>query len=193
MSVEALDRRAEARAEAVSQHARRSRLWPVALVGLFAVAALYHWLQSVGHETPAVFTDELMFSELARSVAAGHWLTVRGVDFAFPSVLPVLVQAPVWTLHGAAAYDAAKALNAVLMSLAVFPAWWLARQIGLRPVYALGVAAATVAGGSMLYHSYLTSEALAFPVFLLAVAVSVRAVAEGSWRWDAIAVLVLGL
>ncbi|HEU6444898.1 MAG TPA: glycosyltransferase family 39 protein [Gaiellaceae bacterium] len=192
MSVQTPERTAAVRrADAVSRHASRSRLWPVALAGLFAVAALYHWFQSLGHVTPAVFTDELMFAELARSVAGGDGLTVRGADFAFPAILPVLVQAPVWLLDGTA-YGAAKALNAVVMCLAVFPAWALARQL-VRPAYALGVAAATVAGGGMLYHSYLTSEALAFPVFLLAVAVSVRAIGEESRRWDALAVLVLGV
>ena len=169
----------------------RSRHWLLALIGLFGVAALYHWAQSLGHATPAVFTDELMFSELARSLAGGDGLTVRGEHFPFPSFLPALVQAPVWLLEGAAAYGAAKALNAVLMCAAVFPAWALARLV-VRPAYAFGVAAAAVAGGAMLYHSYLTSEALAFPVFLLAVFVSVRAVAEPSLRWDALAVLVLG-
>jgi hypothetical protein len=169
----------------------RSRRWPLALAALFCVATAYHWLQSRGHVTPAIFTDELMFSELARSLAAGDGLTVRGESFLFPAFLPALVQAPVWLLDGAAAYGAAKALNAVLMCSAVFPAWALARLV-VRPAYAFGVAAAAVAGGAMLYHSYLTSEALAFPVFLLAVFVSMRAVSEPSLRWDALAVLVLG-
>jgi hypothetical protein len=169
----------------------RSRRWPLALAALFCVATAYHWLQSRGHVTPAIFTDELMFSELARSLAAGDGLTVRGESFVFPAFLPALVQAPVWLLDGAAAYGAAKALNAVLMCSAVFPAWTLARLV-VRPAYALGVGAATVAGGGLLYHSYLTSEALAFPIFLLAVFVAVRAVAEPSGRWDALAVLVLG-
>lgn len=169
----------------------RSRRWPLALAALFCVATAYHWLQSRGHVTPAIFTDELMFSELARSLAAGDGLTVRGESFLFPAFLPALVQAPVWLLDGAAAYGAAKALNAALMCSAVFPAWALARLV-VRPAYAFGVAAAAVAGGSMLYHSYLTSEALAFPVFLFAVFVSMRAVSEPSLRWDALAVLVLG-
>ena len=36
----------------------------------------------------------------------------------------------------------------------------------------------------MLYHSYLMSEAVAYPVFLLAVAVYVRALARPSRRWE---------
>jgi len=169
-----------------------SRRWPLALGTLFCLATVYHWLQSRGHVTPAVFTDELMFSELARSLAEGNGLTVRGRDFPFPAVVPVLLQAPAWLIGGATGYGFAKALNAVLMCLAVFPAWTLARLV-LRPAHAFGVAVATVAGGAMLYHSYLTSEAVAYPIYLLAVAVCIRALADPSRRWDAAAVLVLGL
>jgi hypothetical protein len=170
----------------------RRRPWLLALLALFGVAVLYHWLQSLGHVTPAVFTDELMFSELARSVAEGEGLKVRGEEFSFPALVPVLLQAPAWLVGGTAAYGVAKALNAVLMCLAVIPAWALA-QLVVRPAYAFGVAAATVVGGGMLYHSYLTSEAVAYPVFFLAVGVCVRALAEPSRRWDSAAVLVLGL
>ena len=65
------------------------------------------------------------------------------------------------------------------MSTAVFPAYWLARQI-VRPSFALLTAAAAVATPAMVYHGYLMSEALAYPVFLLAVAILARAVAEPS-------------
>ena len=194
MSVQTVERRPTVRrpeAMPVSSPAR-SRRWPLTLGALFCLATLYHWLQSRGHVTPAVFTDELMYSELARSVADGDGLMVRGREFPFPAVISVLLQAPAWLLGGPAAYGFAKALNAVLMCLAVFPAWALARLV-IRPAYAFGVAVATVAGGAMLYHSYLTSEAAAYPVYLLAVAVCIRALAKPSHRWDAAAVLVLGL
>lgn len=194
MTVQALERRPPRAAlePALEPPAARSRRWAFALVALFCVATGYHWFQSRGHVTPAVFTDELMFSELARSVAAGEGLTVRGRDFFFPGVVPVLFQAPAWLFGGASAYGLAKTLNALLMCLAVFPAWTLARLV-LRPTHAFAVAVATVAGGAMLYHSYLTSEAVAYPIFLLAVAVCVRAIAQPSHRWDLAAVLVLVL
>jgi hypothetical protein len=173
--------------------AAKHRRWPLALGAIFAVATLYHWLQSRGHVTPAVFTDELLFSELARSFAAGDGFTVRGQPFFFPAFVPALLQAPVW-LAGSTplAYELAKALNAVLMCSAALPAYWLARQV-VRPPYALIVAVATVAGGAMLYHGYLTSEAAAYPVFLLALAVCVRALAAPSPRRDVVAVAVLAL
>ena len=86
------------------------------------------------------------------------------------------MQSPVWLLHSMPqAYAAAKLLNAAVMSSAVFLAYWLARRV-VRPSYALVTAAATVATPGMLYHGYLMSEALAYPVYLTAVVVLVRAV-----------------
>jgi hypothetical protein len=152
------------------------------LAGIYLFAVAYHWLQSRGHVTPAVFSDELLYSKLAQSVAAGHGFTVRGEPVFFPAPLAVLVQAPVWLIHSTpAAYAVVKALNTVIMAAAAFPAYSLARRL-MRPSYALLAAAATVAGPAMLYGPYLMSEALAYPVFLLALATMVRAIERPS-RW----------
>jgi hypothetical protein len=177
----------------VPRPARASRLWPAALAAVFAVGALYHWLQSRGHVTPAVFTDELLFSELARSFAGGEGFVVRDQPLFFPAFMPALLQAPAW-LAGSTplAYGLAKAINTLLMCSAALPAYWLARRV-VQPTYALIVAVATLAGGGMLYHGYLTSEAAAYPVFLLAVAVCVRTLASPSRNRDLVALAVLAL
>jgi hypothetical protein len=152
----------------------------LALPLLFVTATVYHFLQSRGHATLTVFNDELLYTKLSQSLAAGHGLSIRGQHFYFPSPLAPLVQAPVWLLHSMPqAYAAAKLLNAAVMSAAVFPAYWLARRV-VQPTYALVTAAATVATPAMLYHGYLMSEALAYPVFLCAVLVIVRGVERPS-------------
>src|SRR5712691_3172648 len=154
----------------------------LALPLLFVVAAAYHAWQSRGHVTPMVFDDELLYGKLSQSIAAGHGLSIRGEPFFFPAPLAPLIQSPVWLLNSMTdAYTAAKVLNAVLMSSAVFPAYWIARRV-VRPSFALLTAAATVATPAMVYHAFLMSEALAYPVFLLAVAVLAKALAEPSRR-----------
>lgn len=159
----------------------RPALWLAAVVLL---AAAYHALQSRAHVTPAIFTDELLFSSLAQAFAEGSPFVVRGERLFFPAPLPSLVQAPAWLLADAqSAYSVAKLLNAVVMSTAALSAYWLARQL-VRPAAALLAAAATVAAPAMLYHSYLTSEALALPVFLGAVATMMRAIARPGIRWE---------
>ena len=144
---------------------------------LFVAATAYHFLQSRGHATTTVFNDELLYAKLSQSIAAGHGLAIRGEPFFFPAPLASLVQAPAWLISSMPdAYAAAKLLNAAVMSAAVFPAYWLARQV-VRRSFALLTAAAAVATPAMFYHAYLMSEAVAYPVFLVAVAVIARALA----------------
>jgi hypothetical protein len=164
----------------------------LALGFLFVVAAVYHALQSRAHVTPAIFTDELLYSKLAQSIAAGEGLAIRGEPFFFPAPLAPLVQAAAWVPESVSTgYAVAKAMNAVLMASAAFPAYWLARQV-VRPRWALVVAAAAVASPALVYHAYLMSEALAYPVFLLTAAVMVRALAVPSRGWN-VAVLTVSL
>ena len=155
---------------------------------IFAAAVLYHLVQGMLHTTPAIFTDELLHSGLAQAFASGNPFEIRGEDVFFPAFLPALLQAPAWLIGDAGtAYVVAKTINALAMSAAVFPAYWLARRV-VRPSYALLVAAMAVAAPAMLYDAYLLSEALAYPVFLVTFAVLVRALETPSPRWGAAAV-----
>jgi hypothetical protein len=150
------------------------------LAGIYVVAFLYHWFQSRAHVTPAVFGDELLYSKLAQSVASGDGFVLRGETVPFPAPLAILAQAPAWLIDSMpAAFVVVKSLNVAIMSAAVFPAYCLARRIA-RPSYALLAAAASVAGPAMLYGPYLMSEALAYPIFLLALATMVRAIERPS-------------
>ena len=159
----------------------------IALPLVFVAATTYHVLQSRGHATATVFNDELLYAKLSQSIAAGHGLSIRGEHIFFPAPLSSLVQAPAWLLGSMPnAYAAAKILNAVVMSAAVFPAYWLARQL-VRPWFAILTAIAAVTTPALVYHAYLMSEALAYPVFLVTVAVLLRAVTKPS-RAMAIAV-----
>src|SRR5204862_3302804 len=111
---------------------------------LFAAATVYHFLQSRGHATPTVFNDELLYSKLSQSIAAGHGLAIRGEHYFFPAPLAPLAQAPAWLLSSMTdAYAAAKLLNAAVMSAAVFPAYFIARRV-VCPSAALVSAAAAV-------------------------------------------------
>jgi hypothetical protein len=152
----------------------------LALPVLFVAATAYHFVQSRGHATPTVFNDELLYAKLSQSLAAGHGLAIRGEHFFFPAPLAPLVQAPAWLLGSMTdAYAVAKFINAAVMSAAVFPAYLIARRL-VRPSFALLTAAAAVATPAMVYHGYLMSEALAYPVFLCAVALILRGVERPS-------------
>jgi hypothetical protein len=177
-------KRVQPEAETARADIPSRRTWML-LVLLYAGAVAYHLVQSLGHRTPAVFTDELLFAKLAQSVADGDGFMLRGEAYFFPAPIAVLLQAPAWLLSDAqGAYETAKALNAAVMATAVFPVYWLARQLTSRSAALLAAAAAALAPG-LLYHSYLMSDAAGYPAFLLAVAVMTRALARPSRRWEA--------
>ena len=77
--------------------------------------------------------DELVYSDLARSIADGGRPAVRDVPvFGWGEVYPALI-APVWALveDRYVAYHATLAVNAIVMSLAAIPAYFLARLVRL--------------------------------------------------------------
>ncbi|MEP6909987.1 MAG: hypothetical protein ABI896_06085 [Actinomycetota bacterium] len=165
-------------------HARQFPKPLIALAFVYLVACAYHWFQSRAHVTPAVFGDELLYSKLAQSLAAGNGFTVRGAHVFFPAPLAAFLQAPVWLIHSTpTAYAVVKALNVAVMTSAVFPTYFIARRL-VRPSFAVGAAAIAVAGPSMLYAPYLMSEALAYPVFLFALATMLRAIDRPSRRME---------
>ena len=76
--------------------------------------------------------DEIVYSELAKSFAAHGQFLVRGVpSHGYGFVYPVADRARVAALRRRSrdAYAAAKAINAVVMSLAAVPAYLLARRV----------------------------------------------------------------
>ena len=117
---------------------------------------------------PWIMIDEIVYSELAKSFAAHASFLVRGVpSHGYGFVYPVLI-APAFRIYSSIpdAYAAAKVINAVVMSLAAVPAYFLARRL-LRPSFALAVAALTVAVPSMLYTGTLMTENAFYPLFLV--------------------------
>ena len=139
--------------------------WLVALV--VASAALRVWLVRA-MPAPFVFVDELIYSELARSLADAGTFAVRGVPTSGYSILYPALLAPAYGLVDALprAYALAKATNAVAMSLAAVPAWLLTRRVAGRWTSLL-CAAIAVALPSMAYTATLVTENLFYPVALL--------------------------
>ena len=106
--------------------------------------------------TPWIMVDELIYSELAKSLASHGEFLVRGVPSnGYGFVYPALI-APAFGLFGSVphAYAVAKGINGVVMSLAAIPTYLLARRL-VEPVPALVAAALSVAVPSMLFTGML--------------------------------------
>lgn len=134
-----------------------------------------------GLPAPFVFVDELIYSELARSLAAGDGYAVRDVATSGYSLLYPLLVAPAYAIDGlVTAHATAQSINAVVMSLAALPAYALARRVA-SPALALLVALGAVVLPSLAYTGTITTESLFYPVTLVLALALVRWLETPSW------------
>lgn len=141
-------------------------------------------LAARGMPAPFIFTDELSYAELARSLADHGSFAIRDVPVGgYGLVYPILIS-PAYALFERLpdAYALVKAINVVLMSLAAVPAYLLARRaVGVTS--SLVVAALTVAVPSMVYTTTVMTENAFYPLVVLCAWALVRLLESPGWRW----------
>jgi hypothetical protein len=126
---------------------------------------------------PKVFMDELGYERMAQSFAdTGHFALFGKGGLAYSPLYPVVLS-PIYRVTSSAqtAYDWAKVLNGILVSLSVFPVYAIARFV-LPRGRAVGVAGVSLLAPLMLYTSFEMSESLAYPLFLVAIWTMLRAI-----------------
>jgi hypothetical protein len=161
-------------------------LGSVASMAIFALAG-----RALG--VPWIIPDELIYSELAKSLADGSLPSIRGEPtLGYGLVYPTII-APAWAVFDdpGQAYVAAKLINAVVMGLAAFPAYCLARRF-VTPTSAAVVAVFSVFIPSMLLSGTLLIEPLLYPVFLVALFAMVVSLQNPTRRNQLLAVAVIG-
>jgi hypothetical protein len=150
----------------------------LALVGIVAVSTGIRVLLGRVVHGPFVFMDELAYERMAETFArTGHFSLFHGGDLVSP--LYPLVISPIYlaTSSAATAYEFVKALNSLLLSLAVIPIYAIARSV-LAPARALAVAALSLLLPLMFYSGLALSENLAYPLVLVAFWAMLRALRE---------------
>jgi hypothetical protein len=172
-----LERRALRRRHRVFDLAIAVPAW-VWLSLLVAVSVVIRSALAFRNPAPWIFQDELLYSELAKSFGATGHFAIRENPGAggFGLVYPVLIS-PAWALFQKVptAYTAAKAINAVVMSLAAVPVYLLARRLVGRGL-ALVAGLLTLALPGMVYTSTIMTENAFFTAFLFWVLAVVLAI-----------------
>ena len=165
----------------VERIGRARAVWLV-LAGL-VLAAVAARLWAAGQiPTPWIMVDELIYSELAKSLAESGTLRVRDQPSAFYSLLyPLLIAPGWWASRMATTYEIAKAVNVVVMSLAAVPIFlWARRLVSQR--LALVAAGLVLLMPSFLYTGTLMTENAFLPAFVLA-AFATAVALERPTRW----------
>ncbi len=90
----------------------------IPLAGLCLLVVSFYVFEAWTRKTPWLFSDELEWSQLSRSIASTGHAARRGEPIFFKSIYACLI-APIWWIHSTqTAYNGIKYLNAVMMSLA---------------------------------------------------------------------------
>jgi hypothetical protein len=162
----------------------------VLVVTSFVVRTALAWLRSV----PALFPDEYIYSSIGRSIAESGRPLIRGGSANFPALLQPIVTAPAWLIGDVdTAFRVVQAIGALAMSLAAVPVFLIARRLGLSSWVSLALAVFTVLVPDLLYASFISAEALAYPLVLVSVYTAVRALAQPSRRTQLLFVCAAGL
>ncbi|HET9675554.1 MAG TPA: hypothetical protein VFP31_12255 [Gaiellaceae bacterium] len=149
------------------------------LAGLVGLSFAVRWLVAAVHTTPVYFPDEYIYSAIARSLADGDGIAIRGHAASFPALLQPILNAPFWIFEEpAVAYRLTQGLNALAMSLAAVPVYLIARRLQLSERLALGCAVLAVVTPNLFYVSYVLGEPIAYPLVLGAVYFGIRAISQ---------------
>ena len=165
----------------------------LALGALVLVSTLARFALSRDVLAPLIAPDEQLYGLLGRSLVAGEGLTLLGEPVPYYSILyPLLVGLPfVWTdLEDGV--RAVQLLQALVMSLTAVPVYlWARGSAGTR--WALAAAALTVLIPGLAYSGLLMSEALYYPVAVIAIWALATCLLEPTLARQALFLLALGV
>jgi hypothetical protein len=141
---------------------------PAAVVAMMAASVLARLWLARSVKTPWILVDEYIYSELAKSFAAGGHYLIRGAPAGLVSyVYPALI-APAWlagSMH--TTYLLAKTINAVVLTLVAVPVYLWGIRIAPRR-YVLVAVALTLLIPSFFYTGELMTENAFATTFVLA-------------------------
>ncbi|HZC30611.1 MAG TPA: hypothetical protein VE261_03775, partial [Gaiellaceae bacterium] len=132
------------------------------LGGIYTLLSAVYIVEAWRRVTPWLFSDEIEFTALSRSIAETGHPSRLGQPHSADSIYMYLT-APFWYIHNiASAYDALKYFDVLLMTTVVFSTYFLARMVVGRTA---ALFAATGAGAvpALAYSSFYLQEPLSYP------------------------------
>jgi hypothetical protein len=165
-------------------------MWMTAIVGISVLRLTTYASQLPG---PWIIPDELIYTELGRSVAESAAFTVRDEATRVYALVYAVVIAPAYLLwdEPESSYRAVKAINAIAMSFTAVPVYLLARRIASAG-WAVAMAALAVAIPSMAYAGVVMTENLFYPLFVLAALAMVAALEQPTPRRQLLLLAAIG-
>ena len=163
-----------------------------AVVAIVAAAFVVYAGLAWTVDAPRTFSDELLYADVAGALADGEGLTIRGDEYRYAPLYPLLLAPVYWLADRELAYELAKALNALLLALTAVPVFLLARRI-FDPWWSVAAAGLGVAVPSAMYVSVVMTESLAYLVFAVALVAIAHALERPVVPRQLLALLAIGV
>jgi len=165
----------------------------LALGALVLVSTVVRFALSRDVLAPLIAPDEQLYGLLGRSLVAGDGLTLLGEPVPYYSILyPLLVGLPFVWADLEDGVRAVQLLQALVMSVTAVPVYLWARGSAAKR-WALGAAVLTVLIPGLAYSGLLMSEALYYPVAVIAVWALATCLLEPTLARQALFLLALGV
>ncbi len=161
------------------------------LIFLFIALILIKILISLQFPTPWILGDEVDYAEKARVIIAEHTIFVQSTDIPdIPFGYPMFI-APAFLLSQdkVVLYHIILSINAILTSLAMFPAYFIVRKFttnGLLPV--AGALLVASLPSITTYTFFIMSENLFMTLVIFSAFFYVKAWESDTWFWTLLAV-----
>lgn len=138
---------------------------------LFALgAALRFGLALALSANPFVMPDELLYSNIARSLISGDGVSFRNQPVAFTNLLYSFLISPVYAFAPPGLeFRAIQIFNALAMNAAVFPAYFLSKRLLQDKKFIWGITVVSILLPDMILANRIMAEAVMYPLFLFVV------------------------
>ena len=127
-------------------------------------------LALVTSANPFIMPDELLYSNIARSLISGDGVSFRNQPITFTNLLYPFLISPIYAFSPPGLeFRSIQLFNAIAMNLAVFPTFHIARRFLEDRKIIWGITAVSILLPDMILTNRIMSEAVLYPLFMYVV------------------------
>lgn len=164
------------------------------LLAFFLALSIVKMVLAALIPSPTIFADEYMYAKLARSFFLTQTFSVHGnlVNY-YPPLYPMIISIAYTLKNMKLVYLSMKIINALISSLIIFPAFFLAREKLSNKDSLLAAALVSFFPANFAFSQFILSENLFYPLFLASFYFLYKAIKEKKLHWNLLAGIFIGL
>lgn len=165
----------------------------IKLIIAFTIIFLLKSILSYFILAPSAFSDEYIYSKIARSVFFSQELSVHGISIDHLPLYSIIMSISYIFNDMNNVYIAMKVINAFISSLIIFPAFFLAKEFLSTKKSFLFSVLISVLPSNFAFSPYIMTENLFYLLFLASIYFIYKSFNENKIKYDLLASIFIGL